>query len=183
MIDKEKVEQAVRELLRGLGVDSTDHNFFDTPQRVAKMYAEIFEPPELKIPTFDEHFTDMVVMRGHEFYTMCPHHLLPVKVKAAVAYIPDGKVIGASKLIRIIHDCNRYPMTQEKLTAQIICGITRITAHTSQGEAVLLAGQHGCMQVRGVKSLGSEMLTVKFSGKFQEQVDLQNRFYSLAGHI
>lgn len=181
-LDPLKIETATRLLLEGLDVDLKDHNFFDTPQRVAKMYQEMFDPPELHIPVFDESFTDLVLVKGHEFYTMCPHHILPVRLRASVAYLPNGKVIGVSKLVRLIHDVNRQPLTQEKLTALIICRIRQATLGGSRGEAVLLRGAHGCMHCRGVRSLGSEMVTLKFGGEFESEPQLQDRFLNLVNH-
>lgn len=154
-----------------------DHNFANTPARVARMYLELFSPPELDIPVFNEDFTDMVIMRGHEFYTMCPHHLLPVRLHVSVAYLPNGSVIGASKLMRMVHDVNRYPMTQEKLTAMILARIYELVGD-SRGAAVFMTGTHGCFRMRGVRS-GAEMITLKFSGAFDTEPDLRNRFLDL----
>lgn len=178
-MDLAKIEAATKLLLEGLGVPH-DHNFHQTPHRVARMMQEIFSPPEIDIPVFDEDYTDVVVMRGHVFYTLCPHHLLPVKLRASVAYIPNGKVIGASKLMRIMHDCNRYPMTQEKLTQAVLDRILDLTNHTSSGAAIYMVGQHGCFQVRGVRSHDAEMVTYKFSGVFKEDTEQQRRFLELA---
>lgn len=169
------IEEATRLLLTGLGVDPTDHNFANTPKRVADVYNEMFEPHFTGYPVFDEDYTDLVVMAGHQFYTMCPHHLLPVKLVASVGYIPDGKVIGASKLMRMIHECNTYPRTQEALTAAIVKKIDQITHGTSRGCAVTLTGKHGCFEIRGVRS-PARMVTMKFTGEFEKNADLQTRF-------
>lgn len=163
-------------ILKGLGVDPHDHNFERTPQRVADVYEELFDPPNTGWPVFDEQFTDMIVMRNHVFYTMCPHHLLPVEIRADVAYVPNGKVIGASKLIRMIHDANRFPMTQEALTYAIQKRIWELTNKTAQGEAVLLRGRHGCFSMRGVRSHTANMVTVKYGGKFADDGELRQRF-------
>jgi len=177
-MDIEKIEAGAGLILEGLGVDLSDSNFVQTPHRVAKVYQELFQPPATEWPVFDEDYTDMVIVRGHTFWTLCPHHLLPVKLVASVGYIPRGKVIGASKLIRMIHDCNRTPMTQEALTAAIIVHIRKLTVGTSAGEAVLLEGRHGCFEIRGVRSDAS-MLTCKFSGRFESETELQRRFMDL----
>lgn len=173
------IEDGVRLILEGLGCDSNDHNFSRTPQRVAKAYAEIFSPARVEIPVFDEDYTDLVVMKGHRFYTLCPHHLLPVELECDVAYIPCGKVIGASKLVRMVHDCNRTPMTQEALTTAILDRIDELTEGTSMGAAIKLSGSHGCMKVRGVQSPNSTMITLKFSGVFDRQPTQQRRFLEL----
>lgn len=177
-MNSELIEQGTRLILEGLGVDLANHNFTDTPRRVAKVYAELFGAHPTGYPIFDEDYTDMVVMRGHTFFTMCPHHLLPVKIKASVAYIPGGKVVGASKLMRIIHDINNMPRTQEDLTNQTLLNLNRFTKHTSRGEAVLMRGEHGCFQIRGVRDNAS-MVTFKFSGEFAEKPELQTRFFQL----
>jgi GTP cyclohydrolase I len=175
----EKIEEGFRLVLEGLGVDPTDRNFTDTPRRAAKVYRELFDPPKTDWPVFDESYTDIVVMRGHEFYTICPHHLLPVQLIANVAYMPNGHVIGASKLVRMIHECNRAPMTQERLTSHILESIRRLTLFSSRGAAVHLEGRHGCFNIRGIKSAAS-MSTSKFSGAF-ESFEMQERFFRLVG--
>jgi len=167
-------------ILKGLEVDLTDHNFARTPERYAKFLEELYAPPDTSWPVFEEKYTDIVVMRGHVFWTLCPHHMIPVKLQATVAYLPGGNVIGASKLIRMIHDVNRYPMTQEKLTNEIARKVRALTELTSLGEAVLLCGEHGCFQMRGVKSHEASMVTYRFTGRFQEDGELQHRFMELA---
>lgn len=174
------IEQGMTLVLEGLGVDLTDHNFCTTPHRAAKVFQEMFCPPATEWPVFDEQFTDMVVMRGHTFFTMCPHHLLPVKIHCSVAYIPKGKVVGASKLIRMVHECNTKPMTQESLTAAIAESITLLTEGTSRGNAVWLEGQHGCFAIRGVRS-DATMVTCRFTGTFEQDHQLQERFFRLVG--
>ncbi len=172
-----RIQEGIRLVLEGLGVDPSDHNFNDTPARVAKCYAELFTPQATGWSVFDEDYTDQVVIREHVFYTLCPHHLLPVKITAAVGYIPNGKVIGASKLIRMIHEVNRYPMTQERITAEIVKSIKKLTQGTSRGEAVLLLGEHDCFRMRGTRSNGS-MVTDKFSGEF-DTPEKRRQFFDL----
>lgn len=176
---KELIEQGVALLLRGLEVPE-DHNFERTPQRVAKLFAEVFSPPEIEIPVFDESYTDEVILRGHQFYTFCPHHLLPVKIVASIAYIPNGKVIGASKLARLMHDVNRIPMTQEALTSAILERLNELTEGTARGGAVFLEGEHGCMKVRGVRSHDSSMITFRFAGEYTDP-ERQRLFLHLCG--
>lgn len=175
----EKIEQATRLLLEGLEVDLNDHNFADTPRRVAKAYAEIFSPPDIDIPVFDENYSDMVMMRNHMFHTFCPHHLLPVDLTASVAYFPRGKVIGASKLIRIMHDVNRKPMTQEALTNAIRERITDLTEGQNHGVAVFMRGQHGCFSMRGVRSHAADMVTWALSGRFESDATAREAFFRL----
>lgn len=180
-MDLELIQQGAQLMLEGLGVDLKDHNFATTPQRVAKVFREVFAPPETEWPVFAEDYTDIVIMKGHTFWTFCPHHMLPVKLRASVAYLPQGQVIGASKLVRMLHDANRMPMTQERLTAAAIENIERLTKHTSRGAAVMLTGKHGCFEIRGAKS-DAEMVTCKFTGEFLSNTDLQYRFMSLVGN-
>lgn len=165
-------------MLEGLGVDLEDSNFATTPERVAKVMQELFIPKETEWPVFDEDYTDMVIMRGHVFYTLCPHHMLPVRLEASVAYIPNGQVIGASKLCRMLHECNTKPMTQERLTQMALQSVCDLTGGSSLGAAVLLKGEHGCFQMRGVKS-EANMVTLKYSGQFSNDVLLQQQFLSL----
>jgi GTP cyclohydrolase I len=145
---------------------------------VARVYEELFRAPRTEWPVFDEDYTDMVIMRGHTFWSLCPHHLLPVRLVASVGYIPRGKVIGASKLIRLIHDCIKMPMTQEALTASVIAHIRELTGGTSEGEAVFMEGRHGCFAIRGVRSDAS-LITCKFNGRFETDAELQRRFMDL----
>lgn len=174
-----KIEAGARLILEGLEVDLEDHNFATTPQRVADVYEEIFTPQPTNWAVFDESYTDIVIIRRHEFATFCPHHLLPVTIRAAVSYFPNGKVIGASKLMRLIDEVNTKPLTQEMLTQLIIQSIKKHTGGTSLGEAVLLEGSHECFSLRGVKSDAS-MVTMKFSGRFEEEPEWQKRFLDLA---
>lgn len=176
------IEQGMALVLEGLEVDLNDHNFKTTPHRAAKVFEEVFCPPPTSWPVFDEQYTDMVVLRGHTFYTFCPHHLLPVELTASLAYIPGGKVIGASKLVRMIHEANIKPLTQEFLTAAILAKVKELTAGTSLGEAILLSGSHGCFRIRGIRT-SADMLTPKFEGRFAEDERLQDRFMRLVGKV
>lgn len=176
-MDQKMIEMGARTLLIGLGVNLEDPNFKTTPHRMFKVYQEMFAPPDTEWPVFDEEYTDIVVMRGHVFWTLCPHHMLPVKITASVAYLPQGKVIGASKLVRAMHDVNTQPMTQEKLTDLVLKRIENLTSETSRGVAVMMEGRHGCFEIRGAKSCAT-MRTLKFSGEFLEG-EMQSRFMEL----
>lgn len=176
------IMRGVEMILKGLDVDTTDHNFRETPQRVLKVYRELFRPPETSMPVFDEEYTDIVVMRDVIIHTLCPHHLLPVELLIHVAYIPNGKVIGASKLIRMMNDANRGPMTQERLTAAILNKVDELTSGGNKGTAIMIKGAHGCFSLRGVKCPSARMVTAKFSGIFHEGSEkqiMQDRFYHL----
>lgn len=178
-MDQLKLEVGMKLILEGLEIPLDDHNFDETPSRFAKAMSEIFGAPDTTTPVFEESYTDVVIMRGYEFHTLCPHHMFPVKLRAAVCYIPNGKVIGASKLMRLMHDCNRYPMTQEALTAKILDRILSLTEGGNNGAAVFLEGEHGCFRIRGVKSPSASMVTFKFAGKM-ELLENQKMFLDLA---
>lgn len=179
-IDQLKIRDAVRLLLEGLGCPPEDHNFDKTPGRVAKAYAELFAPADTEWPVFDEDFTDMVVLRGYEFYTLCPHHLFPVKLRACVAYIPNGKVLGASKLARVCNDANRYPKTQEALTNDIVERLDELLEGNASGIAIQLEGWHGCFSIRGIKAHAASMVTTKLKGQFLTDRIQEERFLRLA---
>lgn len=178
-MNTQKIEEATRMLLEGLEVDLTDHNFADTPRRVAKAYSELFSPPDIDIPVFDEKYSDIVMMRNHTFYTLCPHHLLPVKLISTVAYFPRGKVIGASKLVRIQHDVNRKPMTQEALTNAVMQRVEELTQGENHGVAVYMRGIHDCMAMRGVRSHDTDMVTWALSGRFETDATAREAFFRL----
>lgn len=178
MINEYLVAKGSRLILQGLGVDIENHNFATTPERFAKVMQELFEPPATEWPVFEENYTDIVVLRNHTFYTLCPHHMLPVKLVCSVAYKPKGQVIGASKLARIMHEANRKPETQEKLTDLICTTLHELTGGTSEGEAVYMTGEHGCMKIRGIKTDG-DLVTWRFAGCFLEDMEMQRRFFDL----
>lgn len=179
-MDSAKIEEGARLVLEGLGVDLTNHNFATTPRRYAEVMRELFCPKDTGWPVFNEEYTNVVIMRNYAFYTLCPHHLLPIRIVSTVAYKPNGLVIGASKLVRLVHEVNRKPETQEKLTYLILEAIHDYTKGTSKGGAVLLMGVHGCMSMRGVRASDTEMITYKFSGEYEEP-EMQRRFFQLAG--
>lgn len=173
------IEEGYKLILQGLEVDLNDHNFEGTPRRAAKVYKELFDPPPTEWPVFDEKFTDMVVFRDFVFHTMCPHHMLPVRLVSTVAYIPNGHVIGASKLGRMQLEANRYPMTQEKLTFEILQKINELTEKSARGAAILMRGKHGCFELRGLHTQ-ADMLTIRYAGCFEGDEILQQRFLTLA---
>lgn len=177
-MDVNKIAQGMKLVLDGLGADTKDHNFDKTPERYARALQEMFSPPETDIPVFDEKYADMVIVRDHTFWTLCPHHMFPVKLKASIGYIPNGKVIGASKLMRMMHDVNRLPMTQEALTAAIVARVDELTKHLNHGTIVKIQGQHGCFQIRGVKSHEASMVTLKATKDFDKS-DLRREFMEL----
>ena len=182
MVDKEKIRKAVRLLLEGIGEDADREGLKDTPDRVARMYEEIFggmdeEPEEHLLKTFTADSSDMVVEKDITFYSTCEHHLMPFYGKAHIAYIPDGKVVGLSKLARAVEVYARRPQIQEQMTAQIADAIME---HLQpQGVMVMVEAEHMCMTMRGVKKPGSKTVTVVTRGIFKEDVNLQNTFFRM----
>lgn len=175
--DQHKLEVGTRLILEGLGVDKNDRNFRDTPERYARALMEVFSPKDTDWAAFPEENSDFILLRDHRLYSLCPHHLLPVKLYVSVAYIPNGRVLGLSKLARIAHACNTTPVLQETFTADLLEGLELITRGT-HGSACLVEGKHLCMEMRGVKSDG-HVLTYKFKGEFEENTALQERFFAL----
>lgn len=174
-MNSQLIERGVRLILQGLEVSLTDQNFADTPERVAKVYRQMFSSSEKGWATFEEETTDLVILRGHELYTLCPHHLLPVRMVVYLAYKPAGRVIGLSKLARMVQEVNSGPMLQEAIGAKVLDLLCTLTG--AQDAAIRIVGEHGCMRVRGVRTHG-DVVTEKFRGAF-EQDPLQGRFYQM----
>lgn len=172
-----QIETGMALILRGLGIDQKDHNYTDTPERYAKALMEMFQPKETEWATFEEDFSDFILLRGHKLWSLCPHHMLPVHLEVSIAYMPSGKVLGISKLARLLDECNNGPVLQERFTKLVIDKISEICPGL-KGAACSITGVHSCMAMRGVKSQG-DLVTWKLSGAFQEQESLANRFFTL----
>ena len=163
-MDKARIEKAVREILIAIGEDPDREGLVETPKRVANMYEEIFagldSDPHRLLKVFDEGDNDeMVVVRDIPMYSMCEHHLLPFIGKAHIAYIPaDGKVIGLSKLARIVSDFAKRPQLQERLTSQIADFLEENLS--PKGVAVVVEAEHLCMTMRGARAAGGHYLYV-----------------------
>lgn len=177
-IDKHKLEKGAALILDGLGVDrKKDRNFQNTPERYASALTEMFTPPETEWASFQEEYNDFILLRDHRLYSLCPHHLLPIKLFVSIAYIPNGHVLGLSKLARLVHECNQQPLLQEKFTKDILSFLASICPGV-KGAACLVEGKHGCLEMRGVKS-DAHFLTYKFAGRFETDAALQDRFLTL----
>ena len=166
-VDLPRIEAAVHEILIAIGEDPERQGLRDTPGRVARMYAELFyglhEDPERHLKTaFDEDHHEMVVLRDIAFNSMCEHHLMPFEGKAHIAYIPGGRVVGLSKLARIVDTYSHRPQVQERLTSQIADLLAKRVQ--AKGCAVVLEAVHTCMTCRGVKKPGSVMVTSALRG-------------------
>lgn len=184
MIDREKIEAGVRLLLEGIGEDTQREGLQETPQRIARMYEEIFggmeqTPQEYLSKTFAVEENNMVVEKDIVFYSTCEHHLLPFYGKAHVAYIPNGKVVGLSKLARTVEVYAKRPQLQEQLTAQIADALMEYLKPA--GAMVMIEAEHMCMTMRGVKKPGARTVTYAVRGSFAGNESLQNAFWHMMG--
>ena len=171
-VDKKKIEQAVRLLLQAIGENVNREGLQETPERVARMYEEIYgqgeEDPRISLrKQFDEEHHEMVLVKDIPFFSMCEHHLMPFFGKAHVAYIPNGKIVGISKLARVVDAFARRPQVQERMTGQIADIINEELK--PQGVAVVCEAVHTCMTMRGVKKPGSSVITSAMRGGFRNK--------------
>jgi GTP cyclohydrolase I len=167
-VDLERIAAAVREILAGVGEDPDREGLKHTPMRVARMYAEVFsglhENPRQHLRTFfTERYDELVVLRDIPFHSMCEHHLLPYAGKAHIAYLPDGRIVGISKLARVVEAYAKRPQVQERMTSQI-ADLLMEELH-AKGVAVILQATHLCMTCRGVKKPGTIMVTSALRGR------------------
>ena len=182
MIDQEKVKKAVRLLLEGIGEDADREGLIETPDRIARMCEEIYggyeeDAKEHLCKTFHVENSDMVVEKDITFYSTCEHHLLPFYGKAHVAYIPNEKVAGLSKLARTVEVFARRPQIQENMTAQIADALEE---HLQpKGVMVMIETEHMCMTMRGVQKPGSKTVTTMVRGAFAEDFNLQQTFFQM----
>ncbi len=181
---REEAEAAVRTLLRWAGDDPDREGLIETPQRVAKAYRELFSgydqcPAEELGRTFEEvaGYDDMVLLKDVSFHSHCEHHMVPIIGKAHVAYLPAGRVVGLSKIARVVDIFARRLQTQEALTAQIASTIQDVLE--PRGVAVLIEAEHMCMSMRGIQKQGSTTLTTTFTGAFKTQPEEQVRFMTM----
>lgn len=182
MVDHEKVKEAVRMLLEGIGEDVNREGLIDTPDRIARMFDEIYGGMEedagvhlSKVFSVDN--SEMVLEKDIVFYSMCEHHLMPFYGKAHVAYIPNGKVVGLSKLARTVEVFAKRPQVQERMTGEIADAIMEHLA--PRGVMVVVEAEHMCMTMRGIKKPGSRTVSVATRGIFEDNAELQNRFYNM----
>ena len=178
MVDKAKVEAAIQLLLEGIGEDINREGLVDTPARVARMYEEICggldETAEEHLSkTFTSSNSEMVIEKDITFYSLCEHHLMPFYGKAHIAYIPNGKVVGLSKLARTVEVFARRPQIQEQLTGQIADAIMETLQ--PKGVMVYMEAEHMCMTMRGVKKPGTKTVTTACRGAFAENDSLKQQ--------
>lgn len=183
-MDKDKIRQGVRLILEGIGEDTQREGLIDTPDRIARMYEEIFagldqSAAEPLSKVFTAENTDIIIEKDITFYSMCEHHLLPFYGKAHIAYIPNGKVAGLSKLARTVEVFARRPQLQERMTVQIAEALMKQLG--AIGSMVILEAEHMCMTMRGIKKPGSKTVTVASRGEFADRADLRQTFIDIAG--
>jgi len=181
-IDKKKIREAVRLLLEGIGDDPDREGLRETPDRVARMYEEIFgqgdEDPRVSLSKkFDEDHHEVVLVKDIPFFSMCEHHLMPFFGKAHVAYIPNGRIVGISKLARVVEAFARRPQVQERMTSQIADIINEELQ--PQGVAIVCEAVHTCMTMRGVKKPGATVITSAMRGAFEKNVTSRTEIMAL----
>ncbi len=180
--DLPRIERAVREILSAVGEDPDREGLLDTPGRVARMYAELFsglhEDPRTHLQRcFTEEYDEVVLVRDISFNSTCEHHLLPFMGKAHIGYMPDGKVVGLSKLARVVEVVARRPQVQERMTETIAHLLE--TEINAKGVAVVIEATHTCMTVRGVRKPGSLCVTSAMKGLFRSHLSSRSEVMSL----
>lgn len=168
-VDIARIEKAINEILAAVGEDPKREGLEGTPKRVAHMYAELLagmqqNPKEHVQSVFHERYDEIVLLRDVPFYSVCEHHMMPFIGKAHIAYLPDGKVLGVSKLARIVDCFARRLQVQERLTNQVADFL--MESLKPKGTAVVLEASHSCMTIRGIKKPGSVMVTSALRGIF-----------------
>jgi len=182
MVNKEKVEAAVRMLLEGIGEDPTREGLLETPSRIARMCSEIYggmhEDARAHLAKqFMVENNEMVVEKDITFYSTCEHHLLPFYGKAHIAYIPNGKVVGLSKLARTVDVFAKRAQIQERFTVQVADAL--MESLNPNGVMVIVEAEHMCMTMRGIKKPGSKTITTVSRGTFKEDMKLQEIFMQM----
>jgi GTP cyclohydrolase I len=184
MIDEARIKKAVTEIIKAIGEDASREGIKDTPQRVAEMYAELFQgmskdPKEDLEVGFELGHREMVVLKDIPFYSMCEHHLLPFFGVAHVGYIPnaEGRIVGISKLARVVETIARRPQVQERMTTEIADAID--DGIKPAGVAVVIQAEHLCMTMRGIKKPGSNVITSAIRGAFRRRSASRAEFFSL----
>lgn len=176
MVDIEKIKEGVRLIIEGIGEDINREGLLETPDRIARMYEEIFSgigntaEKELS-KAFTVEGNDLVLEKDITFYSMCEHHFVPFYGKAHIAYIPNGKVAGLSKLARCVEVYSKKPQLQERLTTEIADAIMEYL--DAKGVMVVIEGEHMCMTMRGVKKPGTKTVTTTYRGCFKEDYELR----------
>lgn len=182
MVQKDKIKEAVKMIIEAIGEDVEREGLVETPDRIARMYEEIFsgmnsDASEFLAKTFPVDNDDMVLEKDIVFYSMCEHHFLPFYGKAHIAYIPNGRVSGLSKLARTVEVFSKRPQLQEQMTAQIADALME-HLH-AKGVMVVVEAEHMCMTMRGVRKPGSKTVTTTYRGIFKEDKSLREEVLRL----
>lgn len=181
-MDKEKIIKGVKLILEAIGEDVEREGLLETPDRIARMYEEIFSgidktAEEVLSKTFSIEGNDLVLEKDITFYSMCEHHLVPFYGKAHIAYIPKGKVAGLSKLARCVEVYAKKPQLQEKLTSEVADAIMKYL--DAEGVMVIIEAEHMCMTMRGVKKPGTKTVTTTYRGCFKDNKELKKEVFTL----
>ena len=184
MFDEARIRKAIKEIIEAIGDDPKREGLAETPERVAEMYTELFagikkDPREELRVGFELGYREMVVLRDIPFYSMCEHHLLPFYGVAHIGYIPneEGRIIGISKLARVVEIISKRPQLQERMTTEIADAI--MDAIKPEGVAVVIQAEHLCMIMRGIKKPGSNVITSAIRGIFSRKAASRAEFFSI----
>jgi GTP cyclohydrolase I len=180
-VDMAAARQAAADFLAALGIDLDADGLRETPARMVRAYAELFEARPLRLTTFDnaEGYDDLVIARAIPFRTVCEHHLLPFSGVAHVGYLPGERILGLSKLARLVEHFAARPQTQERLTRQVAdCLLERLRP---RGAGVMLEAEHTCMTLRGVRATGATTVTSALLGSLRTDARSRSEFFALAG--
>lgn len=175
--DLDRAEGAVADLLDALGLDRTSDGLADTPRRVARMYADLLSPEPVAMTTFDNEGDDdqLVVVSDIPVSSLCEHHLLPFRGVAHVGYLPGQRIVGLSKLARVVQSCARRPQVQERLTTEVADWIADDVA--PRGVGVTIEAEHLCMSMRGARADGARTTTSTFRGVLRDDLDIRREFF------
>jgi len=181
-VDQAGVRDAVRRIIEAIGEDPSREGLLDTPRRVAEMYEELFaglhqDPREVLSTSFQESHREMVILKNIPFYSLCEHHFMPFHGQAHVGYVPKGRIVGASKIARVVDILARRPQLQERLTGQVADAITE--GLSPDGVAVVIEAEHLCMTMRGVQKPGTTLITSAIRGAFRRRAVTRSEFLAL----
>ncbi len=181
-VDQAGVRDAVRRIIEAIGEDPSREGLLDTPRRIAEMYEELFtglheDPREVLSTSFQESHREMVILKNIPFYSLCEHHFLPFHGQAHVGYVPQGRIVGASKIARAVDILARRPQMQERLTGQIADAM--MEGLSPDGVAVVIEAEHLCITMRGVQKPGTTLITSAIRGGFRRRAVTRSEFLAL----
>ncbi len=181
-VDQAAVRDAVRRIIEAIGEDPSREGLLDTPRRIAETYEELFaglhqDPLDVLTTGFQESHREMVILKNIPFYSLCEHHFLPFHGQAHVGYVPAGRIVGASKIARVVDILARRPQMQERLTGQIADALTE--GLSPDGVAVVIEAEHLCMTMRGVQKPGTTLITSAIRGAFRRRAVTRSEFLAL----